>query len=256
MPPPWRARPVVGPGGEKLGTVDDVYEDDETGRPEWAGVKSGLFGDHVSLVPLAQAEHSGETLTVPYTKAQIKAAPHHDPGQELSTDDEHQLFTHYGVPYHGTTITADTGAATTAPDVVGHDTSGPTTDDAMTRSEERLRVGTQQVESGRARLHKRVVTETVTQTVPVTHERAVVSTEPITEANRATAMDGPAISEEEHEIVLHEERPVVAKETVPVERVRLATDTVTEQQAVTEVVRKEQIEVDDPASTARGQQQK
>jgi len=92
--------------------------------------------------------------------------------------------------------------------------------------------------------------------VPVTHERAVVTTEPITEANRATAMDGPAISEEEHEIVLHEERPVVAKETVPVERVRLATDTVTEQQAVTEVVRKEQIEVDDPASTARGQQQK
>jgi len=154
---------VVGPGGEKLGTVDDVYENDETGRPEWAGVKSGLFGDHVSLVPLAQAEHSGETLTVPYTKAQIKAAPHHDPGQELSTDDERQLFTHYGVPYHGTTITADTGAATTAPDVVGHDTSGPTTDDAMTRSEERLRVGTQQVESGRARLHKRVVTETVTR---------------------------------------------------------------------------------------------
>ena len=127
---------------------------------------------------------------------------------------------------------------------VGRDTSGLTTDDAMTRSEEQLRVGTERVEAGRARLHKRIVTEQVTQTVPVAREQATVTREPITAANMPQAMGGPAISEEEHEVVLQQEVPVVAKEAVPVERVRLATDTVTEQATVSEQVRKEQIETD------------
>jgi uncharacterized protein (TIGR02271 family) len=127
---------------------------------------------------------------------------------------------------------------------VGHDTSGPTTDNAMTRSEEHLQVGTQRVEAGRARLRKFVVTENQTVNVPVSHEEVRVEREPITDANYGDAMDGPAISEEEHEVVLHAERPVVSKEATPVERVRLDTQTVTEQQQVTEQVRKEQIEVD------------
>jgi uncharacterized protein (TIGR02271 family) len=127
----------------------------------------------------------------------------------------------------------------------GHDTSGPTTDDAMTLSEERVNVGTQQVEAGRARLRKYVVTENVTETVPVSHEEVRVHREPITDANVGNAMDGPAISEEEHEVTLHAERPVVEKEAVPVERVRLDTETVTEQQQVSETVRKEQVDTDD-----------
>ncbi len=112
----------------------------------------------------------------------------------------------------------------------------------MTRSEERLQVGTQNVETGRAKLRKYVVTENVTQTVPVSHEEVRVVREPITEANRGSALDGPAISEEEHEVTLHAEQPVVAKETVPVERVALGTETVTDQQTVSEQVRKEQID--------------
>jgi uncharacterized protein (TIGR02271 family) len=127
---------------------------------------------------------------------------------------------------------------------VGHDTSGPTTDNAMTRSEEQLRVGTEQVEAGRARLRKYVVTENVTTTVPVSHEEVRLEREPITDANVGSALDGPAISEEEHEVTLHAERPVVAKEAVPVERVRLDTETVTDQETVTDSVRKEQIEAD------------
>ncbi|WP_324277595.1 YsnF/AvaK domain-containing protein [Blastococcus brunescens] len=114
----------------------------------------------------------------------------------------------------------------------------------MTRSEEHLTVGTQRVESGRARLRKYVVTENVTRTVPVAHEEVVLEREPITDANIGNALDGPAISEEEHEVVLHAERPVVEKEAVPVERVRLDTETVTDQQTVTESVRKEQVELD------------
>jgi uncharacterized protein (TIGR02271 family) len=79
----------------------------------------------------------------------------------------------------------------------------------------------------------------------VTHEEVRVEREPITEANMGNAMDGPAISEEEHEVTLHAERPVVEKEAVPVERVRLDTQTVTEQQQVSETVRKEQVDTDD-----------
>jgi len=127
---------------------------------------------------------------------------------------------------------------------VGHDTSGPTTDDAMTRSEEQLRVGTTSEEVGRARLRKYVVTENVSTTVPVTREEVRVEREPITDANVGNALDGPAISEEEHEVTLHAERPVVEKEAVPVERVRLDTETVTEQQQVSETVRKEQVDTD------------
>jgi uncharacterized protein (TIGR02271 family) len=116
----------------------------------------------------------------------------------------------------------------------------------MTRSEERLSVGTRAEEVGRARLRKYVVTENVTETVPVTHEEVRVEREPITDANIGAAMDGPAISEEEHEVTLHAERPVVEKEAVPVERVRLGTETVTDQETVSADMRKEQIEVDGP----------
>jgi uncharacterized protein (TIGR02271 family) len=135
------------------------------------------------------------------------------------------------------------GAAGT--DVVGRDVSGPTTDEAMTRSEERLNVGTRTEEVGRARLRKYVVTENVTETVPVSREEVRVEREPITDANAGDALEGPAISEAEHEVTLTAERPVVEKEAVPVERVRLDKETVTDQEQVSETVRKEEIDVDD-----------
>jgi uncharacterized protein (TIGR02271 family) len=121
----------------------------------------------------------------------------------------------------------------------------------MTRSEEELRVGTQQREAGRARLRKYVVTEHVTQTVPVRHEEVRVEREPITDANRDQALSGADISEEEHEVVLHAEEPVVEKRAVPKERVRLDTETVTEEREISEQVRKEQIDTDGPQQTPR-----
>lgn len=150
-----------------------------------------------------------------------------------------------------TSRTADTSGTAGRSDTVGHDTSGPTTDDAMTRSEERLHVGKQEQETGRARLRKYVVTENVTKTVPVSHEEVRIEREPITDANVGNAMDGPAISEEEHEVTLHAERPVVDKETVPVERVRLDKETVTDEVTVNEEVSKEEIELDDDGRKSR-----
>ena len=114
----------------------------------------------------------------------------------------------------------------------------------MTRSEEELRVGTTEREAGRARLRKYVVEDEVTQTVPVRREEVRIEREPITDANVGDATEGPAISEEEHEVVLHEEQPVVEKRTVPKERVRMDKETVVDEETVDAELRKEQIEAD------------
>ena len=122
----------------------------------------------------------------------------------------------------------------------------------MTRSEEELRVGTAERERGRVRLRKHVVTENVQQTVPVRREEVRVEREPITGENIDDAMSGPEISEDEHEVVLHEEEPVVEKRTVAKERVRLGTETHEDEREVSEEIRKEQIDVDDSPAPLTG----
>ena len=97
----------------------------------------------------------------------------------------------------------------------------------------------------RARLRKYVVTEHVQRTVPVRREEVRLEREPITEENIDQALSGPEISEEEHEVVLHEEEPVVEKRVVPKERVRMSKETVTDEAQVSEEVRKEQIETEE-----------
>ena len=244
----WRDHDAVGPDGNKLGTIEDIYLDQETGEPEWVALKTGMFGNKLSFAPLAQARQDEDSIVLPYEKDQIKNAPRVEADGALSQEEEAQLYRHYGLEYSeahsdsglpsgGTSDDADRGP-------VGHDVSGPTTDDAMTRSEEQLRVGTARRETGRARLRKYVVTEEETVTVPVQREEVRIEREPISDANLDDAMEGPAISEEEHEVVLHAEEPVVEKRAVPKERVRMDTDTVTEQETVTEQVRKERIDVE------------
>ena len=123
-------------------------------------------------------------------------------------------------------------------------TRGANIDDAMTRSEERLDVGTQKRTVGKARLRKYVVTDTVTQQVPVSREEVRIEREPITEENIDAALSGPEITEGEYEVTLEAEEPVISKHTEPVERVRLEKETVTDSQRVSSDVRKERIESD------------
>jgi uncharacterized protein (TIGR02271 family) len=240
----WEGRTLLDLDGGRIGTIDAIYLDDQTGQPEWALVNTGLFGTKSSFVPLAQAFQSDLDVLVPYDKQLVKDAPRIDPDQHLSEAEERQLWRHYGLDYDRTTRRRASGRNT-----VGRDTSGPTTDDAMTRSEEELRVGTAQREQGRVRLRKYVTTEQVEQTVPVQRERVRVEREPITDANLDAATSGPDISEEEHEVVLREEEPVVEKRVVPRERVRLDKDTVTGEERVAEEVRKEQVDVDHEDTT-------
>jgi len=249
-------RTVTDQQGNKIGKVGQVYLDDTTGEPEWLTVSTGLFGTRESFVPLREADYSGNDIVVPLSKDVVKDAPNVENDGHLEPAEEDALYRYYSGylgSTGGTERTADfaesSGTETRSADYtergVGHDTSGPNTDDAMTRSEERLNVGTEQVETGRARLRKYIVTENVTQTVPVSHEEVRLEREPITDANRGDALSGPDLSEEEHEVTLRAERPVVEKETVPVERVRLDTETVTGQQQVDETVRKEEIDLDE-----------
>jgi len=250
----WRGRTAVDTEGSKLGKIEEIYLDAQTQQPEWALIQTGMFGGKSSFMPLEGATSDGDDVRAPYTKAQVKDAPQMDADGELSQREESALYSHYGIAYDESRSDsglpeggASTGERTDHSEergTVGHDTSGPTTDDAMTRSEEELRVGTTSRESGRARLVKHVVTEEVTQTVPVQREEVRVEREPITDANRDAATTGGEITSEEHEVVLHEEEVVVEKQAVPKERVRLDKDVVTDEQQVSETLQKEQIETE------------
>jgi uncharacterized protein (TIGR02271 family) len=235
---------AIGADGDKIGRVGQVYLDEGSGDPAWVTVSTGMFGRRENFAPLYGSSVRGDQLVLAVSRDLVKDAPAIEDDGHLSEAEITALYQHYAASLGtgGTGGMGGTGGTGTETQARGHDTSGPTTDDAMTRSEERLRVGTENVQTGRVRLRKYVVTENVTTTVPVSHEEVRLEREPITDANRDAALSGGDITEEEHELTLHAERPVVAKETVPVERVRLGTETVTEQQQVTEQVRKEQID--------------
>ena len=238
---------VVGKDGTKIGRMGQVFLDDQTDQPEWVTVKTGMFGGAESFVPLADASVAGTEIRVPYGKDKVKDAPRMESSEgHLSQQEEAALYRYYGKDYSESE--SDSGLPDGDRDhssgAVGSDVSGPTTDEAMTRSEEQVQVGTEKVSGGKARLRKYVVTENATKTVPVSHEEVRVEREPITDANRGDAVAGGDITDEEHEVDLTEERVKVEKETVPVERVRMDKETVTEDQQVSEEVRKEQIESD------------
>src|SRR3954447_18906037 len=143
----WSGRTLKDKSGDKIGEIDAIYVDDQTDKPEWALVTTGLFGGKPTFVPLAGASPEGEDVLARVDKQQVKDAPKVDPDQELSEQQEAELFRHYGIDYTEQGSVTATGSAND-----GRDTSGPTTDDAMTRSEEELRVGTADRERGRARL--------------------------------------------------------------------------------------------------------
>jgi uncharacterized protein (TIGR02271 family) len=229
-------RDAYDPNGSKIGKVGQLYFDDETGRPAWLTVNTGFFGTSENFVPAENAEVRDDHVQVPFDKETVKDAPSIDADEHISREQEQRLYEYYRMDYL---------AGYTPSEVAGDQGSGGTgapKDDAMTRSEEQLVVGKTEHESGRARLRKYIVTEEESVTVPVRKEKAVIEREPITEGNVDEATSGPDLSEAEHEVTLHEEQVVVDKTTEPVERVRLGTEDVEQQQTVSEDVRKERVE--------------
>ncbi len=245
----WRGREMVDPDGAKIGKIEEIYVDQQTDEPEWALVNTGLFAGKSTFVPLSEATEGRDDVRVPFPKDHIKDAPRMDPSGELTRDEEAELYRHYGLDYgegrSGSGLPEGGGDVDRDRDeTVGRDTSGPETDSAMTRSEEELKVGTTQRETGRARLKKYVVTEDVQTTVPVQREEVRIEREPITDANVGDATSGGELTEEEHEVTLSAEEVVVDKQVVPKERVRMDKDTVQEERQVSESVAKEQIDIE------------
>jgi len=254
--------------GNKIGKIGTIFLDDVTGEPEWVTVSTGFFGTNESFVPVSGASARDDGLSVPHSKDKIKNAPNVDIDQgHLSTDEEAELYRYYGLEYSsaqaGDQRTGYAGTTTADSDTVRNanykdadykdsndkdtdygDESVRQSDDAMTRSEERLNVDKETVPTGKARLRKWVETEQQQVDVPVRKEKVQLETEPVTEDNRAQAYRGPDISEDAHEVTVREERPVVQTEAVPVERVRLATDSQEETRSVGGEVRKEKVDLD------------
>lgn len=265
---------VVTQDDDNLGGVGEVYLDDQTGEPSWVSVKTGWFGTNHSLVPLANADFSGGRIRVPYSKDVIKDAPNVDAEQHLSEQEQDELFRYYagkgldvsrygrqdagfdstGTTTGTTTTTTGTGVGTGVGTDMDRDRGMGTDVDrdregSVTLHEERADVGTERVETGRVRLRKHVVTDTETVTVPVEREEVELVREPVTGAD---ARDGGRLGDEEVEVTLHEERPVVEKDVVATERVGLDKDTVTDEQTVVTDVSREEVEVDRDTVTERG----
>lgn len=256
--------------GDKIGSIEEIYLDDRTNEPEWATVNTGLFGTSQSFVPLSGATVTDDGLTVQYSKEQIKDAPRVDAGEHLGVEQEQELYRYYGVDGQGaegvatdrtdrTDVAAGTAAAGTAGaaghvgdrderavadrDIADRDrgVADRDADATMVRHEEHLNVGTERQETGRARLRKYVDEEEQTVSVPVETESAHVVRRPV---DGEVVSDGKAFQEQEVEMDLESERPVVSKETVAVEEVGLEKETHTENVQVSDSVRSERIEVE------------
>lgn len=239
----YENRTVLDRDNHKIGKVDSLYLDEDTGQLEWALVNSGMFGTKNNFVLLRGATMQQEDIQVAFDKDTVHNAPRVDAGGELSSDEERQLFDHYGMAYGEK---GNRGASAGATQSSGADHRSTTSgNEAMTRSEEEMHVGTESRERGRARLHKYVVTEHEQVTVPVRHEEVWVEREQIDGTNRDEALSGAAISEDEQEMTLHEERVVADTETVPKERVRMSKHTETDEETVSADLRKERIDADD-----------
>ncbi|MGP5580986.1 DUF2382 domain-containing protein [Glutamicibacter arilaitensis] len=227
---------VVGPDGQKIGKFGQVFIDDRSGEPAWATVHTGFFGLSESFIPLSEAAIAGDTLSIPYDKQTVKDAPNIEPEGRLSEAEEQELYRYYSLAWDDADQAAvqpgvpESEARTeySRDDVREPVAGGP--EASMLRSEEQLHVGTENVETGKVRLRKHVVTEDVTRTVPASHEEVRLEREPVADAPAAGALGGELAEDE--------------KSTEPVERVSLEKEAVTEEERLKAELRKEQVETE------------
>ena len=227
-----RGAPVYDADGDKIGAVEEIFYDEDTGQPEWIGIGTGFFGTKRVLVPTAGASTTDDGVTVRYSKDQVKDAPDID-SDEISQETEQELYAYYGLDY--SERRSDTGL----PEGGRGRTDVRAEDQAVTRHEEELAVGKREGEAGRVRLHKWVETEPVEQDVELRRETAQVRRERIDQP-----VSGAAIGEEEVDVPLRAEEAVVEKRTVAKERVGIDKDVETERETVGGEVRKERIDVE------------
>ena len=255
-------RTVVDQSGDKIGEIGQVYLDDASGQPAWVTVKTGLFGRNETFVPFKGLETSGDEIRAPYTKDKVKDAPNVDPDGHLSEDETDELYRYYSDAFASekdTTKDANPGyagngvsgdriadaktekAADATPQTTADQKSPVAEDGSVVRHEERLNVGKERVETGRVRIRKHIVHDTETVEVPVEREEIHVERVPLDEK---VAGDDVKLSEGAQDIVTHEERPTIDKETVAAEKIKIGKETTQDTQTVSGKVAKEQIDID------------
>lgn len=207
--------------GEKLGKVADLYCDTASPDQCWVSVSGGFLGMKQRTVPLDGAELRGDEVWVPFTKDQIENSPELV-GDDIDDRGLETLGSHYGIDWDNF-----------------HATDRESFNNALTLHDEQLEVGKRERAAGGVRLRKWVETVPTSETVQLRRETADVRVErldqPVTDAD---------FGNEEVDVQLTAEEPVVAKQAYARERVSLEKDVDVEQRRVDETVRKEHVEVD------------
>lgn len=248
---------AYGSDGESAGTVETFYNDDRTGATTWVSLSSGLLGRRRVIAPAGDATFVDGRLQLGVPAHAVSHAPRMG-GEHLTPEDEEALRRHYAAgdapagDAVGERRVADEPAVQ-EPVADAPAVQEPVADDgSMVRSEEQLRVGTARFPARRVRIVKYVVTEEVQVTVPIRREEIRIEELPLVDVDTdELVVEGdplgggsPTASGLPDEIVLHAERPVVTVEVVPVERVRLRTETVQGSTTVSETLQREQVVVD------------
>jgi uncharacterized protein (TIGR02271 family) len=219
-----RGAPVYDSTGDKIGKVEEIFYDMQSRVPEWVGIGTGVFGTKRVLVPVEGAQVTEDGLLVAYDKEHVKDSPDID-DEEISAECEAELRAYYALQ-NGSSQSAASRAAVDE-------------DPAITRSEEEIQVGKRSEQAGTARLRKWVETEPVALDVELRREVVRVTREPI---------DQPVadhdFSEQEIEVPLHQEKPVVQKQAVAKERVSLEKDVQSDTTRVEDELKKERVEVE------------
>jgi uncharacterized protein (TIGR02271 family) len=218
-----RGAPVFDSSGDKIGSVEEIFYDGQSTRPEWIGIGTGFFGTKRVLVPVEGANLQGDGICVAYDKDKVKESPDLD-GDEISSQTEQELYRYYGLAEPRTSDRATGG-----------------TEQSVTRSEEELQVGKEREQAGSVRLRKWVETEPVSLDVELRRETARVVRQSI---NEPVGRDTDAFQEEAVEVPLTAERAVTSKQTVAKERVGVQKGVETQTETVKDELRKEHVEVE------------
>jgi len=247
---------VVDTDGNTIGSVDSVWVDDATNELEFIGVKTGWLFGKTHVIPCADAQFSGDTITVPYSEDQIKDAPSFGADDELSPDNEQEIYSYYGLDRSTSASptglapgesTAATGGYTTDT-TTNYDTGTSGNTESVRLHEEELQVGKRQVEAGNVRLRKVVNTEH--QEVPVELRTEEVEIERVPVSDATATSDSDVFEEEEINVPVTREEPVVAKEVRTTGEVRLNKNVQTQTETVGGDVRSEDVDVDDSTDDA------
>ena len=278
---------VVGSDGDKIGTIGQVYLDDQSNQPTFVTVKTGLFGMKETFIPVSEATRTQDGLQVPFDKAFVKDAPNIDADGSLTPEEERRLYEYYSMDYQGAGAdrtrdaapgadrnaerdaglaaasgTAATGvgglgtqrgdADRTAADLDRDTNAGGVAGhdrETVVARDEHLNVGTERREAGQVRLRKHTYADTETVEVPVTREEVVVEREKIDPASPEAQRGG---GDEDVVVTTHEDVPVVDK-TATAEKVTVDKNTVRDTERVSGTVQHEDIEVDgDDTAAGRG----